>query len=312
MYMQNVGVREIRYIKLGRGGCWENVSIGNGEIHFGFGGVPHELARTGDREAIVRSRLGRGRDARAASEDTREILDFYRLGADCLWITFARDHLWYAQATPQVEWLGGDGTRHGMRMRRTLSGWSNLDALGRPLRIDALSTRLTKAQSYRRTICRIKEQEYLLRRIAGQEEPIVQEANAAMSTLVSIAAKAMTRLHWADFETLVDLIFVRSGWRRVSALGGTQKSIDLELEQPTTAERAMVQVKSSASQRVLDDYLDRFQESGRFERLFFVCHSPVGAIRAPESPAVHVWNGEELARRVVQLGLHEWLFQRVA
>lgn len=110
----------------------------------------------------------------------------------------------------------------------------------------------------------------------------------------------------------MDLVFARSGWHQVSALGGTQKTIDLELEQPTTGERAMVQVKSSATQQVLDDYVGRYVESGRFDRLFFICHSPVGTIGVPDSTGVHLWTGADLARRVVQLGLHEWLFEKAA
>ena len=51
-------------------------------------------------------------------------------------------------------------------------------------------------------------------------------------------------LHQDDFETLVDLIFARGGWHRVSALGGNEADIDLAVEQSLTGERAFVQVKS--------------------------------------------------------------------
>lgn len=99
------------YIKLGRAGCWEGVSLERGEIHFRFAGIPHDVALTGDREAILAAGIAGGRDPRAAAEDAREILDFYRMGSDHLWVTFARDHLWHAHAAPEVEWLGGDGSR---------------------------------------------------------------------------------------------------------------------------------------------------------------------------------------------------------
>lgn len=64
-------------------------------------------------------------------------------------------------------------------------------------------------------------------------------------------------LHWADFETLADLIFARSGWQRSTPVGERLADIDILMEQPTTGETAFVQVKSRADQGVLDDYLTR-------------------------------------------------------
>jgi hypothetical protein len=94
----------------------------------------------------------------------------------------------------------------------------------------------------------------------------------------------MQQLHWADFELLVDLLFARAGWRRVSGLGGTMKHIDLLLEQPITGERARVQVESSADQKVLDTCVAAFEASQQASRFFFVCHSPRGKLagRAPD------------------------------
>ena len=45
---------------------------------------------------------------------------------------------------------------------------------------------------------------------------------------------------------MVDLIFARNGWQRVTDVGGSQKDIDLILMQPTTGEKAFVQVESRA------------------------------------------------------------------
>ena len=116
-----------------------------------------------------------------------------------------------------------------------------------------MSTLLTQVAAYRQTICRIKPAAYLLRRINAVEEPVVARAREARSAMVAVAAEMIAALHWADFETLVDLIFARSGWQRISRVGGTQKDVDLILEQPATGEKACVQVKSKAGQAVLDD-----------------------------------------------------------
>jgi hypothetical protein len=118
-------------------------------------------------------------------------------------------------------------------------------------------------------------------------------------------------LHWADFEDMVDLIFARSGWQRVSRVGGAQRDLDLELEQPTTQERAFVQVKSQADQSSLDRYVARFDE-GNWQRMFFVCHTPKSRLTAPERPDIHLWTGRGLAQAVLRVGLQEWVLNRVA
>ena len=309
--MQPLSPAEVRYIKLGRGGIWEDISLSKGEIHFGCHSLSHELALSLDYDAIRAQRLVAGRQPRDASSDTRELIDFYSLGSDCLWITFAKDHLWWAFAEPGVHWLGGDENVQGARMRRTLGGWRNTDLNGSPLHQQVISSKLTKTASYRRTLCGFAERDYLLRRLNGIEEPLTKRANAARAELVSTTAEGVSALHWRDFETLVDLMFSRTGWVRTSPLGGTQKSIDLILEQPTTGERAMVQVKSAANQAMLDKYIDLFEEAGTFDRLFFISHERAKKLSPPhDDKRINVWAGEILASKVVHLGLHDWVFEK--
>jgi hypothetical protein len=302
----------IRYIKLGRGGEWEKISLELGELHFGHGGVPHEMALAGDREQIKQHLIEQGRNARAAIDDARELLDFYQLGSDCLWITLAREHLWWTFAAPEVTWLGF-GERHGKRMRKCIGGWRNTDIKNLPLRMDSLSTKLTKIAGYRRAICAVDCEEYLLRRINGIVEPLVLKSNQAREALVEIMAEAIGSLHWADFETMVDVIFARSGWHRVSAIGGTQPLVDLALEQPITRERAAVQVKSSARQGELNDFIGRADEVGTFDRLFFVCHHPIGSLSMPiDRKDAQLWSGHELARTALRLGLSDWIIEKIS
>jgi Restriction endonuclease len=220
--------------------------------------------------------------------------------------------MWWSFALPEVIWVGGDGTKHGERTRKTIGGWSNTDVNGKPLKINSLSTRLTKVAGYRRTICKIEAQDYLLRRINGIEEPIVAKCLKAREVMLNLTIEAIQSLHWKDFETLVDIIFSRSGWNRGSALGGTQKLIDIELEQPITEERAAIQVKSDASQKTLEDYIASTDAAGQFSRFFFVCHSPTGKLAAPEGrDNVHVWTGEKLAEAVLRTGLHDWVLEKI-
>jgi hypothetical protein len=311
--MLMITANTVRYIKLGRGGAWEGPSLDNGELHFGYRHTDHDLALAGDLGKIKDFLMNLGRPAQAASREAREVLDFYELGADCLWVTFARDHLWWTFAEPEVIWLGGDGRSHGERMRKSIGGWRNTDVNGMPLRMDSLSTRLTKVSSYRRTICRVEAADYLLRKINGLEEPIVNRGATLRKALSEVLQEAITSLHWHDFQTLVDIMFARSGWHRTSVLGGHQKTVDLEVEQVMTGEIAAVQVKSTATQKTLDDYIKRIDESGRFSRFFFVCHSPAGELKPPaDRDDVLVWGGKELASSIIRIGLQDWVLEKIA
>ena len=300
-----------RYIKLGGKGQWNEISLQNGELHFGYGNVPHELALTLDREQIKKYLIKNGRDAQRASEETRQVVDFYSLDASCVWITFSQGYMWWTFADPEVTWLGKPAG-HGDRMRKSIGGWRNTDTNKVPLRMQTLSTRLTQIANYRRTICTVEATDYLMRRINGVQEPIILQANKARDALLSVTAEAITTLHWRDFEILVDVVFARSGWHRASTVGGLQTTHDLVLEQPTTKERAAVQVKSQTTQQVLDKYIQQCDQTGTFSRIFFVCHSPKGPLVAPDRPDVHVWAGREFASTVLRLGLHEWVLERVA
>ncbi|WP_409566923.1 restriction endonuclease [Methylobacterium sp. J-048] len=127
--------------------------------------------------------------------------------------------------------------------------------------------------------------------------------------MIQAAEALIAGLHWADFEVLADLLMARSGWQRVSALGGSQADVDLVVEQPATGERGFVQVKSRATQAVLDASIGAYRASGAYQRMFFVCHSPVGHLTA-DGLDVHLLTGGELARRSVEAGLLDWLIER--
>ncbi len=313
MRKRTVTCNEARYIKFGGGGTWADVSLDNGELHFGYAKAPHKLGLAHDRQGIKKFYMSEGLDAKRASEVARQVVDFYSLGSDCLWITFARNCLWWTFADPEVEWRGpAKNGEHGERVRKSIGGWKNTDVNGRLLAEHELSTKLTQVKNYRQTICEVRAREYLLRKINGTENPVVVEASKARQALISSLAQAISELHWAQFETLVDIVFARSGWQRISAVGGQQKTIDMELEQATTGERIAVQVKSQATQKTLLDYIERTDAMGTFDRLFFVCHSPKGPIEAPEGTEVHVWTGDEFAAIVLKAGMHDWVLEKIA
>jgi hypothetical protein len=298
----------VRYIKLGESGAWARDSLANGHVSFGYHVVPHDICARGDWDA-VRALLSTRKNEGAMTAGVNEVRAFYQMPETCLWVTFADGHLWWTFASADVVWVG-DGVDGGpSRFRPTLIPWQNTDLSGRPLRISSLSSKLTKTANFQSTICTIPEEDYLLRRINAQTQPVVAEARDVRSRMMVVATEMIRGLHWRDFETLTDLIFTRSGWRRSTKLGGTMADVDLILEQPTTGELAFVQVKSRANQGIVDDYLERFRASG-CDRFFFVCHTASGTLRLPEDRGLHLFEGERLADAAVQNGLFDWLIER--
>lgn len=298
-----------RYIKLGYGNAWFESCKANDRVELGHALIPHETALSGSREDVAAIYRGEGRTPGKATSFAREVLEFYGLGDDHIWITFAQGCLWWAFARPEVEMLGETKT-NGQRARPLVAPWSNLDAHGQVLTINSLSTRLTQVASYRQTLCKVEAFDYLVRRINGEAEPAVASARQAIEDLVASAGAIIQKLHWHDFEVLCDLIFSRSGWQRVAELGGIQKDTDLVLQQQATGERAFVQVKSKADQSVLDDYVNRFIDDPGFDRMFFLVHSTKTPLRSDAEKPVHVWDLDEIARQAVAAGLGDWLVQK--
>ncbi len=301
--------RAIRYIKLGPHGCWFDRCRCEGLIELGHHSVPHQLALERDWAAIERLLVeDQGRSPSKAKDFMREVRDFYTLGKDCLWITIAEGRLWWAMAEPAVFPVAGED--RGARARRVIGAWRDTDLASCRLDISSLSTRLTKTASYRQTICSVAAEDYLLRRLNGETQPAVLVATQARTQLIAAARALIELLDWRDFEILVDLIFASSGWRRVSEVGGVQADTDMILEQAATSERAFVQIKSSASPAVLKDYIGRFRADARFDRLFFVCHSPSGIFEGGHEPGIHLWLGDRLAEQAVRAGLLDWLITK--
>jgi len=302
-----IAPREVRHIKLGRGGRWVDVSLDRGEVHFGFSAVPHEVARTGDREEIRGVFLSKGMKPGVATGFAREVIEFYMQPRTTLWITFARDLLWWCFAEPEVIPLH-TYPETGVRMRKTVDGWHHQDRFGHDLRLQTLSTRLTKTAAFRATICRIDSRDYLLRRLNGDDDPAVSDLLAAQQGLRECLATLIQELHWRDFEIMIDLVFARLGWQRVSVVGETMRDVDLVLEQPITRERGLVQVKSAAHREELEQFAEAVEDMGA-ARAWFVVHSPRTTLGAGEG-RLEVWGVEHVARAVEKAGLVEWLIDR--
>ena len=306
---RHIDASEVRFIKLGKGGTWEKDCIEGRDpsIRFGFDNPHHSDCLRGDWSTLERY----WRQHKSPAEATKivsQTRDFYTLGSDALWITFYKRKLYWCFADTTVIELEPNGSR----VRKVIDGWRCTNTAGdTTLFTDSLSGRLTKVQGFRGTICKVHEQEYLLDRLNGLTPKDVQSAASKLEALRTSAEPLIQRLHWKDFELLVDLILSRAGWQRLSKLGETEKSIDLELLLPVTGDRAFVQVKSSASLEDLKDYIRQYREMEQYQKMLFVVHTAHPALReCAKAEEITFCGLEEVASLVVDSGLTKWLIQK--
>jgi hypothetical protein len=299
----------VRYIKLGREGGWEQECLKKGIVRFGFGSASDErfpLCQNGRWKDLAKSFLAEGKDKSTATRFTNESRIFFEDQGNTLWITFIGEHLCWGFLEP------GMAKKHedGKGVWRAISGkWKQSDMFGEPLTKEKLSGALTKLASYRGTSCGVDVADYVVRRINAQKTPQVERAIAAMKALKQAIGEMIQLLGPKDFETLVDLIFSISGWRRQGIVGKTQKTLDLDLLLPSTGERAFVQVKSQATMGDFENYIAKFNELGIFDRMFFVLHS--GTIESNDE-RVTVIGREKLSEMALDAGLGTWLLRKVS
>ena len=214
---------------------------------------------------------------------------------------------------------GGRGWAHP-RSRRTASqiqkdypAWSDRSIKNRLLVNNDLPGRLAQLQGYRWTVCNVSCPELLQRVLAGTRSPLATAISSDRAALAQHLSEAIKALHWKDFETLADLVFRHAGWVRVSVLGQHAHAYDLELREPITGDRYVVQVKSRAGLADLKATVSKFSPED-YKRVFFVVHTPAKDLALPSEIPEHVQvvPPDRLAQLAIDAGLVEWLEDKVA
>jgi hypothetical protein len=299
----------VRYIKLGEHGSWERECLKNGILRFGFGSANSArfpFCIQGKWKELTASFIEEGKDKGTATRFTNETRLFFEDDGSILWITFMGECLYWGfldSALPERH-PDGDGV-----FRIIKDGWRSTDINGEILTTDRLSGSLTKLAAYRGTSCNVDVAEYVKRRVNGEKTPEVERALLAASEMKSSILAMLRLLIPRDFETLVELVFSTSGWRRQGITGKTQKTLDLDLILPSTGERAFVQVKSRTNSHQLAEYVARLDELGPYDRMFYVYHS--GSPETTDERVV-VIRPERLAEMAFDAGLAEWLIRKTS
>jgi len=297
------------YIKLGRGGKWEADSIENGLLRLGWSGQltqdinKHHWALIG--KQLQEEHKGK---RQVATNDLNRLRDIAESTPKDVWITFHKAKLWWTRLAPSP--LENDAVS---QFRRTLHPWKDRSETGRLLVVNELPGKIAQLQGFRGTVCSVQEKELLFRVLKGARSGLATNIARQRKSLANSLAKAISELHWKDFETLVDLVFRDAGWVRISVLGQHAKAYDLELLEPITEHRYVVQVKSQANRADLDDTVSQFS-SKDYHRVFFVVHSPApdlaNANNLPEH--VEVVPPAHLGELAAMAGLSKWIEDKVA
>lgn len=294
------------YIKLGSGGAWENDCIQNGLIRFGWPGQSVQDMNDGrwDRiESQLRSYHGSSKGT--ATADINRLRALVSSSDQDVWLTFHQGKLWWARvAKGPVE---EDGIS---RFRRTKAPWSDCSAKGATFFATEIPGQLSQLQGYRATLCSVRYGDVLRRLLNDEVSPEALALQHNLRELEASIAQAIRSLHWKDFETIVDLVFLNSGWRRISVLGQHAKAYDLEVEEPLLRQRAVVQVKSRAGKGDLEATVAQFSPVD-YVKVFFVVHSPSKDLPASDE-FVEIVGPAQLAELVVRSGLTSWIEEKVS
>jgi hypothetical protein len=297
------------YLKLGRGGKWAEDSIAHGRARIGWKSIPLTQINTGQWPAIKKALQTTSTTIGVGTMDANALERFCRSTDADVWVTFHDSKLWWGRLKngPVQE----DATS---KYRDLVDGWHDRSLKGELLLANQIPGRISQLQGFRATICRVRDQDALLRLLSGERSSEYLALAGAKDALVMKAAHAIKSLHWKDFELLVDLVFRQSGWRRVSAVGETMKSVDIELEDPITGDQYQVQVKSRATLETANKCKEEFSTS-EFRKYYFVVHTPdhelLGAADLDDD-AFEVILSERLARMVVDAGLTGWLLDKIS
>lgn len=295
---------KVFYIKLGRGGSWEHECIYKTQtLRIGYNEIPHNLCIRGEWDKVREICKNFRSNSGAITRDINQVKNFYEAGENILWITFHATLLWWCFSKCDIT-----NNPDNSKSRPVINKWQCTDIYGNKLRLDRLRGNLVSIQGFRGTICSVKDSPYLINKINGFMPKEVKETEDNLIELENKLETLIKRLHWKDFEILIDLIFRQAGWQRVSKLGGAQKTIDLDLISPITEERYAVQIKSKADLATFENYQKKFEDMQGYSRFYFLVHSPSSNLEnALETEEFQLILPHKISRLAIKYGLTDWI-----
>ena len=243
-----------------------------------------------------------------ATFHVNQVKYFYEEGEDVLWITFHNNKLYWCFSENKI-FLQKDKTK----IRKVIGKWSCKDLKGKILFLDNISGRLSKVQGFRGTICSVSDNDYLIKKIKGEQLIEIKEVEESFRKLKDKLILLIKKLNPKDFEILVDLIFRSGGWQRVGVVGKTQKSIDLVIFHPITGETAIVQIKCQTDLVEFNKYKKIFSGMTDYDRFFYVAHTPQGDLEKyiNDVDNLNLYFSDKIAELAINSGLFDWILKKV-
>jgi len=311
----------VRYIKLGAGNAHAEYCVDDGKLILGFWTCLPEMFdaccnKDWKRvEEIIRQQrtLGNGgREPRSIANDLRQVKEFFEDDGSIIWITFHNRKMYWGLGTPVTEFVDVKEIGSEKLCLRNMSvPWSNYNFNGDPLLMDDIAGNIAMTSQYQGTICKIGDVNYIKRRIRGENSEIYVKTKNTIDNLLHDIADGLKKLTPRDFELLVEMIFVNTGWRRVGFAGGTEELVDVVLTRPSlvdhTNEVVAVQVKSETNQKEYEKYEKAI--GATYKNAFYVYHT--GSITRIESGQMKLLDAISLAPLILKTGLTDWLLERI-
>lgn len=315
----------VRYVKNGEGGKWWKAAKDSSQVHAGWSNIPNDALMQHDLKQIrklINKDYADRKKKNGATQDFNALCTLLEKPSQYIWVTFQDNCMWWCTVHDTIVVNeNGESSTKGHFWLCCDRPWSNKSIDGKNLlAISDLPGIVTQTASHQATVCKPRAWEAMLRVIRGEKNQYVKAVEDARNIYHAKIQDVIKELRWQDFENLIDLVLTRTGWTRVStkglrseSTGGVREGTDIDAENIATGEIALVQVKSSANQRDLDDYTERFLERKEYySRMIFAVHSPDGELKPKSGIPIHIWNRAEIADLVVRLGLGEWVAKRLA
>ena len=197
------------------------------------------------------------------------------------------------------------------KFRKTITGWScsNINDKNQIQYSNEISGEISKTQAFQGTLCSFNAREIgiIKRTISGTLNENVEIIMNYKRKICDITTELLRELHWKDCETLTDLIFLQSGWRRVSMKVGSMEYTDMEYYDPINNDKNAFQIKSGEKKKDFEKYKEDFIDRD-FRKIFFVDFKPDNALSEiiKEKTDIEILSGKKLATLIFDLGLLEW------
>jgi hypothetical protein len=148
----------VRFIKLGRKSAWWPLARETNTLRIGFRQFDFALCKAGewDKAKEKFAALGLRKGAGDITRAVNQVRDFFELPESTLWCTIEDGDVWWCFAEAEViDLYSGDDAaerQQGARMRRVIDRWRNTDVSENRLRLDSMTTKITKVASFQETI----------------------------------------------------------------------------------------------------------------------------------------------------------------